>query len=143
VRDVRFAVDRCRSANCSIGWLGVGTDLLLSHAYYLSPSAARALLRLTSNWCNLHKQDYALRRLCTSGSGATCHAPPRGLYRPDPLTLGWGLFVQDHRQVPSFHTLVGWTGGGRNFSEGSAEQFAARRCDERAAMQGNLTTSLN
>ena len=145
--DVRFAVDRCRATNCSLAYLGTGTDLLLSHAYYLTPRAADTLLRLSHPWCNRHKQDYAMRQLCTSANerepkattntvagptGAeTCHAPPRGHYHASAkFSLGWGLFTQNHSAVPSYYGIARGRGGA-NFTAASAEKFGTARCMSR------------
>ena len=42
--DVAFALHRCEFEGCGIGYLGIGADALLSHAYYLTPRAAQKLL---------------------------------------------------------------------------------------------------
>ena len=79
-------------------------SFLLSHAYYITPHAARVLLHnFTRDLCNWHKQDYAMRSFCLSRDPALdpidehgaspessldssprsvrCLKPPRGLWQ--------------------------------------------------------------
>ena len=69
-----------------------------------------------------------VRTVCTSKAWrGTCQLPPRALYHRDARSLGWGLFVQNHGAVPSYHALA----RGGNFSRGLARQFDAVRCRQR------------
>ena len=103
--DVTYSLRLCSQRNCSLAFLGAGWDLLLSHAYFITPGGARALLNASSEWCNAHKQDVIMRKACTSWR-IECMRPPRGYalnQKPSWTgTLGWGIFVQDHHAVPSF-----------------------------------------
>lgn len=123
--DVAYAVALCARRGCDLAYLGASFEMLFSHAYYLTPHAARRLLLSphAKQWCNGHKQDYVMRWECTKPAltRLNCTRPPRGLYvgsKPLPTTplpsslldwqgvLGWGLFVQDHSSTPSFTVTI-------------------------------------
>lgn len=124
--DSAYAVRRCLVAgSCDAAYLGVAVNSwLLSHAYLVTPRAASLLLNLTREQCNFHGQDYTLQALCTGGAKRVhldCHLPPRGAYRRD--MVGWGLFVQNQRRVPSYMRLVNDARGHSNYSREQAENF--------------------
>ena len=131
--DVTYALGRCEATpGCGIAFLGIAfASYLLSHAYYVSPLAARTLLRDTRELCNLQGQDYAIAGMCTWNK-TRCTLPPRGLYRSDSgrgAYQGWGLFVQNTRAVPAYNSMINYArgkAGAGNWSSGAAEAF--QRC---------------
>ena len=61
----------CLNQGCGIAFLGIAfSSYLLSHAYYVAPSAARMLLNITKEACNPRSQDYAMRDLCVHNQSA-------------------------------------------------------------------------
>ena len=142
--DIAYALMRCHVANCTVAYLGAGFDMLLSHAYYVTPIAAAQLLRQSSDWCNKHKQDWVLRSACSKRTSATrlaCLRPPRGLYVSTQLNwrgvLGWGLFAQDHAAIPSYTvTLAGRQARGLKLDGMNATQMGTlvpKRCNVNAS----------
>jgi hypothetical protein len=132
--DTAYAIERCELNHCSLAYLGTAlrNPFLLTHAYFISPPAAALLLKATRDHCNPRGIDYAMRDLCMSrlAHGFNCTLPPRGLIAKGERKvgeLGWGLFVQNTRAVPSYNSLLGngW-GGASNWSITSAEHF--QRC---------------
>ena len=79
---------------CGIAFLGIAfSSYLLSHAYYVSPNAARMLINSTRETCNQRSQDYAMRDLCIHNQSVCSrplssnrrHSSPRNtlLWTPD------------------------------------------------------------
>ena len=139
--DIAYALMRCHNfANCSVAYLGAGFDMLLSHAYYVTPVAAAQLLRQSTDWCNKHKQDWVLRSACSKRTAAprlTCLRPPRGLYVSMQLNwrgvLGWGLFAQDHAAIPSYTvTMAGRQARGMKLT-GLNATLVPKRCNVNAS----------
>lgn len=130
--DVAYAISRCETERCDIAFLGVAfafqnsTSYLLSHAYYVSPLAAKLLLKSTRELCNDRGQDYHIASLCERRR-VNCTLPPRGLYTKS--TQGWGLFVQNTKKVPAYNSLINFARGRNsagNWSKEAAERF--HRC---------------
>lgn len=138
-RDVAYAIKRCELGTsmvpgCGVAFLGIAfSSYLLSHAYYVSTTAARMLLNSTRQACNARTQDYAIRDLCQSGR-VNCTLPPRGLYKSDSGSGrfdGWGLFVQNTARVRSYNAMIGTTssrlvGMAVNWNQAAANAF--QRC---------------
>lgn len=151
--DVRYAIHRCQweLSSCGLAYLGIGRDGLLAHAYVVWPRAAARLLTLTRDMCNAHGQDYEMRSICrrqpapfrSRGAAAAfnCTRPPRGLLRSDRAgkqsTIGWGVFIQNLKAVPSYINLINnarGTHNNANWSSASAVNF--HRCAGHGAAAG-------
>jgi hypothetical protein len=145
--DISFSIAQCARANCSLAYLGASFDMLLSHAYYLTPHAARSLLDHSSEWCNVHKQDWVIRWACIQPGSARlrCHRPPRGRYVSMKTdwgrgALGWGIFIQDHAAVPSFTVAVGMQRAFDKLNASRLSRIVSGRC---ATITANWTAMIS
>lgn len=125
--DVAYALRHCHATGCHLAYLGASFDMLLSHAYYLTPAAASVLLRTSKPMCNVHKQDWVIRDACVKGL-LKCVRPTRGLTLGRKQDwhglLGWGLVIQDHASTPSF------TVGYAKYQHGTMNATKARLWNE-------------